>query len=311
MYLHGRKHRLSLPRRGAKAFCALALLLASPALADHILILLSADAGPYRQAEQAAAERLRRDGHTVTSSVLDPDTDPLTLKADLVLAVGGPAAAACKGTLAPPARLIYTMVSDPASAGLTADPPTPGVTTDVPLKDQFALIAEALPKARTVGLLFNSAAPASAKIPDRVRAALPAGWTMDAVDLALHSSPADAIDVLADRTIDVLWTAPDRAVYDTAVMRKLLLSTLRRNIPVFGFSPQFVTAGALLGTSIDPAEQGRQAAELVVKAPSGSPEDRVIRPRFTVVFNPVVAERLGITLPRSILDRADPMQGDR
>ena len=37
---------------------------------------------------------------------------------------------------------------------------------------------------------------------------------------------------------------------------------LRTNVPVFGFSPAFVRAGALVGVGVDPAAQGQQAATL-------------------------------------------------
>jgi ABC-type uncharacterized transport system substrate-binding protein len=131
-----------------------------------------------------------------------------------------------------------------------------------------------------------------------------------------HESVAKAIDALLAGGVDVVWTAPDSSVYDVATVRSLLLEAIRSHTPVFGFSPAFVRAGALLGVGIEPAHQGRQAAAIVdlllkaaAAASSGAttqprPEQLCPDPEFQLAVNLIVARELSITLPKSLVTRA-------
>lgn len=288
---------------------ALALALASGARAQ-VIALLSSDAAPYAAAEAGLREALQ--GTVVRRLVVDENTKAslaaLAAKADAVVAIGGPAAALCHDALGPKARFFYCMVADPGSLGLATDQRAQGITTDVPDEAEVRAIAEALPGAMRVGLLYDSTNPASKGAAERFTGALRPGWTAVATDVSTLPSRADAINRLLDSGIDVVWTAPDPAVYSAVVIKTLLLDALRHKTPVYGFSSQFVRAGALLGTGIDPAEQGRQAAELIRGAgaqrqPAAGPS--VHPPRHLLFVNTVVAEQIGVRLPQSLLDRAD------
>ena len=106
-----------------------------------------------------------------------------------------------------------------------------------------------------------------------------------------------------------MWTYADASLYNTATVRSLLLAGLRRKVPVFGFSPQFVRAGALLGVGISPTTQGEQAAAIalrLLRAPSASQPlgHEVEAPQYQVAVNLIVTEALGLEVPSNLVDHA-------
>jgi ABC-type uncharacterized transport system substrate-binding protein len=77
---------------------------------------------------------------------------------------------------------------------------------------------------------------------------------------------------------------------------------------VFGFSPAFVRAGALLGVGVDPAAQGEQAAGIALQV-IGKTWDEQQPPlqapaSFQLAVNQIVAGQIGVALPRGLVDRA-------
>jgi len=302
-------------RRAAWALATLvALLAAAPAPAADVAIVRASDADPYRQAEVALVERLTAHRHATRTLLLKTVADggvAATLGSpDAVVAIGTPAARWLYANLPDRARLVYCMVTGPADAGLLGARPAWGVTTDLAVADQLKLIGEALPAARVVGTLYRSDAAEGRAALAALRAALPEGWRVQAVAVNDDTSVADAIEALTRAAPDVIWTTPDAKLYDTAAVRALLLSAVRARVPVWGFSPAFVRAGALLGVGVDPAAQGAQAADLVAPALAAAgggagATGRVEAPReFQVAVNLIVARQVGVTLPESLVRRA-------
>ena len=301
-------------RRRAVIAGMLAMLLGTLVTASpvEVVTVISSDAVPYRAAQEALARRLEPLGHTVRSINLDSvATTGLSMlgQPGCVVAIGSPAAVWLHGqkTSIP---LTYCLVSNPERAGLLVDPALPGVTTDVPLADQVALLREALPEARTIGLFYREGDADSRKQITLLRPLLPDGVLLETVAIDQHPSPAAAIDALLAKRLDLVWTSPDPTIWNEATVRSLLLTTLRRKIPVFGFSTTFVRAGALLGVGLDPAQQGTQAGNLVVDLLAGrTPAGQVVAPTYDICLNLVVAQKLSLTLPKPLLERAKQVFG--
>lgn len=286
------------------------LLVCRNAVSAEIVAVLSSDASPYESAYEALQKKLSSTGHTLRSVQLkdfDEETarKALTDASTCFVAIGSDAAVALHKRIPANCVLVYCMVADPGQLGLTSGRATSGVDTTVPLKTQLELIAGALPKSRTVGLLYRSDSPESTKLRDAVKNALPAGWALEAVAADKIGSMSKAVDTLFERKIDVVWTAPDSVLYDQAAVRSLLLASLRRKIPVFGYSLAFVKAGALLGVGIEPQAQGRQVAEVLERVRSGKVSGVAVEaPEFGIAVNLIVAERISITLPEKFVSRA-------
>jgi putative tryptophan/tyrosine transport system substrate-binding protein len=286
---------------------------AAPAAGNRVVIVMSGEDAPYVAASDEARTLLVQQGHQVSQMTLDKYTASAggsRPTADIWLAVGTKAAVALSHDVRPPARLVYSMVSGLDAAGLTEGNTVCGVGTDIPLDAQLKLIAEALPGAKTVGVLYRSDVPGSAAMLKAMEAAVPPQLKVVSVAVDKHESVAAAIEALLDQKVSVVWTAPDAAVYNVATVRAVLLSAVRRQIPVFGFSPACVKAGAVLGVGIDPKRQGAQAAGIVSRLASGLPAAQLPAvltetPVFQIAVNLTVADRLAIALPAELINRAD------
>jgi putative tryptophan/tyrosine transport system substrate-binding protein len=297
---------------------ALILLLSGVASAADIVIVKSSDAEPYAQAEEPLRSQFAAHQHKVRTVVLaDVNSKGIASLGTpgAVLAVGTPAATWLHGNLPPATPLVYCMVANPAGMGLAEGRASYGVTTDIPYSVQFQVIAEALPNARTVGTLYRSDNPESRRQLKALESALPAGWRIESVAVNDNPSVAAAIDALVRKRIDLVWTGPDSAVYDSAAVRSLLLAALRNQVPVWGFSPAFVRAGAMLGVGVDPRAQGAQAAEValrILENPAARIEKAIAPSTYQLAVNPVVAEQLGIQVPERLIRRAQfVFRGDK
>jgi putative ABC transport system substrate-binding protein len=287
------------------------LLAAARARATDVVIVRTSDAEPYVQAEASLREKLEQQKYNVRSLLAREASDKgigaSIGKPDLVIAVGTASAKWLHKQLPANVKLAYCMVSNPADATLTQGHACAGVTTDVPLKDQLKLVAEALPRARSIGLMYRSDTPEGKASLEQLQQALPDGWHVEAVAVNEFPSVAAAIESLMQKPIDIAWTTADQKLYDTACVRSLLLTGVRSKIPVWGYSLAFVRAGALLGVGVEPAAQGRQAADLAIttiKDPSSFKTAAIGPDHFQIGVNLIVAEQIGVEIPEAVSHRA-------
>jgi putative ABC transport system substrate-binding protein len=294
-------------RWSVRTAALLALLLPQGAPADEVLAVLSEDTAPYRLAEEGLGKALSAAGHHLTGRLLEAPVAPAEAgRFSAVVAIGSKAAGFLHDHRPPAVPVVFCMVADPVLAGLTAEPRLGGVVTEVPLGVQLALIAEALPQARTLGLLYRGDLERSRAQLAGLQALLPSSWRLEAVGIEAANSVAEAIDSLFARPIDVVWTAPESTIFTEATVRTLLLNALRKRVPVFGFSPSFVRAGALVGIGINPLTQGAQSAAMVLGRINGetAADGQLIPPDYEIEVNLVVARKLALDLPAALVGRA-------
>jgi putative ABC transport system substrate-binding protein len=172
---------------------------------------------------------------------------------------------------------------------------------------QFQLIREAMPEARTVGILYRSDTEFGKNFLTRVKANLPEHWTLEAIAVDKHPSLSDAVDNLFSRSINVVWTYPEASIFNQTSVQDMLLSSRRTKIPIFGYSLGFVKAGALLGITINPKLQGERTAEVVttlIKTGSCSFTDNDVIQTCEIAVNEFTAKQLKCTIPETIRKRA-------
>lgn len=271
----------------------------------QVTIVLSSDAAPFLAAQRALAEALG--AHGIASAVRDPSAVDPPAPGVVVVAIGSLAAARSVETAE---RMVYCLVADPAEAGVAGRDGIRGVPMQVPLRDQLALCAQLLPRGRRIGMLYAEADRDSLALLAAARSALPPEWSLEAVAVDRHAGAADAIAELIDRRVDIVWTAPDPGIYSAATVRALLVAALRHRLPVFGFSQPFVRAGAVIGVGIDPAEHGRQAADLARRMLAGEPVTADPEPPYTVYVNRLVAEQIRLRIPPELRAVAEEVQHD-
>jgi putative ABC transport system substrate-binding protein len=203
-------------------------------------------------------------------------------------------------------------VGDPVATGFVASLARPGgnitgISNMLPdlVGKRLELLKEVLPTVSRVALLGNPANPANASLERQAQDA--------ARTLGVRLQPLWARDL---REIDSAFTATKRAdalivLTDTMLLNhrtRIIDHAGQRRLPaVFGVI-QFVEAGGLLAYGPSFGDGYRRAASYVDRILKGAkPADLPIeQPRkFELVINLKTAKALGLTIPRSLLQRAD------
>ena len=229
-----------------------------------VVIVRSKEVEPFRQAESAFVASLPSDINAQSWSLSEATPEALAKAAaqpaTAFFAIGSEASERVKSSIGTGNPLTCAMVSDPAAIGVFSSRATTVVSMDCPHAAQVAFISSALPKVRRIGVLYHGGTAKGKRAVEGMRIALPQGWTLEAIAVEKEASISDAIARMFSSDIDLVWTYPDSSLYEVATIKSILLESLRKNVPVFGFSPAFVRAGAIIGVGTTPADQGRQAA---------------------------------------------------
>ena len=169
-----------------------------------------------------------------------------------------------------------------------------GVTLDLAPANQFRIIRQAFPRSRRIGVLYDP--KHNKKIIDEARGAAPtAGFQLQAFPIGAIREIPPAYEKLAAGN-DLLWTLYDPTVYGPESATYVLMQSLRKRIPIIGFSSQFAKAGAPLALYGDYQDMGRQACLQAMAVLAGETNViRIIPPRTVrIAINEKVGRFMGI-----------------
>ena len=242
----------------------------------------------------------------------DPAAELVRVKVDVLLTDGTSAAQAAKrATTTIP--IVMASGGDPVGAGLIRSIARPGrnvtgVTTlagDLSAK-RLQLLKEAVPKASRVALLQNPANPFSAIAVKETEAAARALGVQPQV-LGVRGPPefADAFAAMTKARAGALLVVPDHMLSDHGI--RLADLAVRHRLPTM-FGRREAEVGGLMAYGADLLDLFRRAAVYVDKILKGaSPADLPVEEprRLELVVNLKTAKALGLTIPQSILIRAD------
>lgn len=263
----------------------------------EVTIVLSENTSLYAEASQALIQEL---GPDVRVSVIVADA----LEAPGRVALGG-AAIVALGTRA----LGNTIASEPQAPVVavlvprraydvclgSGKLPAKGITAvflDQPYARQLNLTRLMLPNKTRIGILVgpeweNQVATLTSAAREQ-KLTLVREPVLDPRDLHL------ALQKVISES-DVILALPDSSVFNSATLPNILLTSYRRQLPVFGFSPAYVRAGALAAVFSTPQQNAKQAAELVLRAVGGGAMPQPQYPRtFWVSVNGTVARSLDL-----------------
>lgn len=214
-----------------------------------------------------------------------------------VLVALGPRASDEVMRLGLPGPIVHCLAGpDALRAGL------PAVPSEVPVDQQALWLAKLVPRAKTVGLLFDPA------INTRRAEAQAAALGLAGYRTLLQAVPTPAalpaaLEATAGRA-DVLLALPDGTVYTRESSRGLLLHSFRRKVPLVGPNEAWVKMGALYAVDWDYAEVGAFCAALTLREKdSKAPLPPAPRPR--VVVNVKSAQHFGIAWTAEVLSQAE------
>lgn len=192
-------------------------------------------------------------------------------------------------------RLAFERAADPARVRARL---ISAVFVDQPPERQMELIRLALPEVRNVGMLFSQESRAQVALLDK--AAVARGMQL----LALSVDPGGLFAGLQTLLpeVEVLLMQPDPVIFNSQTAANVLMAAYRRRVPLVGFSPAYVKAGAMLALYSTPAQIGRRAGELLNQALAAGVLLPPQGPReFMVSVNQDVARSLGFVLDETQL----------
>jgi putative ABC transport system substrate-binding protein len=172
------------------------------------------------------------------------------------------------------------------------------------LSKQVELLSTAVPQLKRVSVLMNSANPANGFFFDAMSLrAKTLGLRLDRIDVAGERELNEAI---ARAKGGALVVVTDPMFFPNRV--HIIELTVRSQVPsVFG-GGEYVAAGGLMSYSSSNAWHWRSAASFVDKILKGAkPADIPVEQpnKFELVINLKAAKALGLTIPQSLLQRAD------
>jgi putative ABC transport system substrate-binding protein len=209
--------------------------------------------------------------------------------------------------------IVFTTVGDPVGAGLVSSLGRPGgnVTglsgvTQIGGK-HLQLLKELSPGTQVIAVLTNPETPftrlalkeiKTAAEADRIRLEVLEARTADQVPPALHAA--------ASAGVGGLLVLGDPLTY--SLRREIADLSAKGRLPAVYPSREWAEAGGLLSYGADRRQLYRRAAEYVDKILKGAkPGDLPIEQptKFELIINLKTAKALGLTIPPSLLQRAD------
>jgi putative ABC transport system substrate-binding protein len=240
--------------------------------------------------------------------------EAVRLKADVILTSGTPATLAAKeGTRTIP--IVIAAMGDPISAGVVPSLARPGgnitglasMSPEIDGK-RLELLKELVPGLSRIAVLWNPTNPNNAARINHIQAAAktlrltlePLVGAADSQDLdkgfaTIAAARAEALVIESDRAL----LAHRAQIVDFATRRRLpALYPYREFVQARGlvsYAPSYPAMFRRAATYVDKILKGAKPAELPVEQPT----------EFELVINLKTAKALGLTIPQSLLLRAD------
>jgi putative ABC transport system substrate-binding protein len=261
---------------------------------QNIAIEVRAAEGKYERLRDLAAELIR-------------------LQADVIFASSTPAALAAKyATTTIP--IVIGRVADPVQSGLVASLARPGSNITgwthqgLELRVKYLdLLKEAVPGVTRIGVLWNTANPIHRPSLKYV------GATAQALKVELHpvgvQEPNElegAFSSFSRQRVQAVTVFQDGMFLAHA--QPIIALAARSRIPAIYGATEFVRTGGLMGYGVNLPDMYQRGASYVDKILKGAkPADLPVEQptKFELVINLKTAKALGLTIPQSVLIRAD------
>jgi len=191
---------------------------------------------------------------------------------DLILSIATPTSqAAVNATTTIP--IVFSAVTDPIGAGLVKNLENSGnnvtgISDLTPVRKQFELIKEMLPKTKAVGTIYN-AAEANSVLTNELAKKACADLGLKLIEATVSSS-ADVL--LAARSlvgkVDAIYVSTDNAT--VSALDAVVQVTNENKIPLILADPTTLKKGALVALGFNYYQHGQQTAPIVIKILEGA-----------------------------------------
>ncbi|WP_105135068.1 ABC transporter substrate-binding protein [Streptococcus suis] len=254
------------------------------------------EANGYKEGEKLVLDYQNAQGdqanlQTISEQLIDGN--------DIVLAIATPSAQSL-ATVSTETPIVFTAVTDPLSAGLVESIEKPGglltgTSDQAPIDKQVELLGQAVPDAKTVGILYTTSERNSEVQVEQAKELLEkAGYKVVVKGITSSNEVQDATTSLM-KDVDALFIPTDNTVASTMTMIGEL--SVEHKVPVIGGSTDMVDEGGLLTYGTNYEALGRQTAKMAIKIIEGAnvSETAVEYPEtVSLHVNEEMAQKLGI-----------------
>lgn len=227
-------------------------------------------------------------------------------KKDLVFAITTPTAQAAKNQVSGDIPVVFGSVTDPNGAGLVGIKNITGTSGAAPIKENLELMRELFPEAKKIGVIYNSSeANSTSEVNNLKKLAKEKGF--EVVDKAVTAGVEmiGATNIIA-KEADIFYAIQDNTV--ASYFQSLLEILNKAKIPIVATNDIYSNEGGFISQGTTDYGIGYRAGEIAAeillngKAPSDIAIETV--KDLKIEINKDNMELLGITVPKSVLDRA-------
>lgn len=236
----------------------------------------------------------------------------VSAKVDLILAIATPTAQACVNAVKnSDIPVVFGSVTDPVAAGLVDSWEKPGgqvtgISDWADVRTQIELILDIVPKVKKLGVVYNSGETNSKVQVEELKKLAPEMG----IEKVVEANAATSADVMVAAQslmgrVDAVWVPTDNTV--VSAFDAVVKVCEDNQIPVFAADTATVKRGAIGTPGIDYYVLGQECGKIAAKILKGTPPAKIpVRkvPMTDLILNPAAAERMGVSIPESVLDRA-------
>jgi ABC-type uncharacterized transport system substrate-binding protein len=235
-------------------------------------------------------------------------------KVDLIAASGGPPPALAAKAATSTIPIVFSAIGDPVALGLVASLARPGGNltgfSDIAVElmpKRLELLSELVPQAKVIALLVNPNSPtAERQMRDVLEAARANGGLLPILKATTETEIDAAFNSLVELHAGALVVGAD--VFFFGRREQLVTLASRHAVPAIYMWSEFAAAGGLISYGISYIAVLRQVGIYAGRILKGEkPADLPVQQptTFELVVNLNTAKGLGLTVPPSILARAD------
>ena len=206
--------------------------------------------------------------------------------------------------------IVFSAVSDPVEAKLVPDMKKPGgnitgVSDRSPVEEHIKLLKEIKPHLKKLGYLYNAAEANSVSTLNVLKKLAEKEGIEVIPSAAPKSSDVQAATRALTGKVDMIYVPTDNTII--SVLEGATKVAAESKTPLFTADPSSIGHGAFAAQGIDYYDSGLETGKLVVRILKGEkPGDiDVVTPEGkNVAIDLQAAEKMGITIPQPVLDRA-------
>ncbi|MBB1508774.1 MULTISPECIES: ABC transporter substrate-binding protein [unclassified Tessaracoccus] len=267
--------------------------------------------------KEGLAEAGYVEGENLTLEFQNPQGDQPTLtniantyaasQHDLFVAIATPPAQAMAQVIQD-RPIVFASVTDPVAAGLVDSMEKPGgnvtgTSDQLPTDQQLKLILDIDPTVESVGIVY-SASEVNAQV--QAEKAIEAGRQLGVeVKTATIQNSSEVQQAAESLDVDAYFTLVDNTV--VSAMESMVQVAEQKQALLVSSDPDSVERGAAAALSTDYKAQGLQTAKMIVELlKGGEPADTSVQLQESLetVVNPAAAERMGVTIPKAVIEEA-------